>query len=122
MQFLAIGFQPATLGIGPTFTAYTQPSGIGYTSVPYIPPGPYATPRLYATPGPYTISADYTQLLIGPAHLAIYHPLSASQPPLVTVTTSIGHGRELLNLAKIYTVDAKYSGRNDSFILNLANL
>lgn len=88
----------------------------------YTSPGPYATPGFYATSGPYAISADYTQLLIGPVYLAVYHPLSASQSPLVTVITSIGHGRELLNLAEIYTINAKYSGQNDSFILNLANL
>ncbi len=37
-----------------------------------------------------------------------------------TSTTSTGHGRELSNLAKIYTDDAKYSGRNDSFTFKLA--
>lgn len=36
------------------------------------------------------------------------------------VTTSIGHSRKLLNLAKIYTNDEKYRGRNDNFILKLA--
>lgn len=122
MQVLAKGFQYTTLGIRPTFVAYTQPSSIGYISVPYISPGPYATPGFYATPGLYVISADYTQLLTGPAYLAVYHPLSANQLPLVTLITSIGHGRELLNLAKIYIINAKYSGQNDSFILNLANL
>ena len=35
-------------------------------------------------------------------------------------TTSTGYGRELSNLAKIYTNDAKYSGRNDSFTFKLA--
>lgn len=36
------------------------------------------------------------------------------------LNTSMGHGKELLNLAKIYINNAKYSGHNDSFIFNLA--
>lgn len=32
------------------------------------------------------------------------------------LNTSAGYGRELSNLAKIYTDDAKYSSRNNSFI------
>ncbi len=36
------------------------------------------------------------------------------------ITTSIGHSRELSNLAKIYTDEAKYSGRNNSFTFKLA--
>lgn len=32
----------------------------------------------------------------------------------------MSYGRELLNYAKIYTNDAKYNGRNDSFICKLA--
>lgn len=35
------------------------------------------------------------------------------------ITISTGHDRELLNLAKIYTNDAKYSGCHDSFIFKL---
>ena len=34
--------------------------------------------------------------------------------------TSVSHSRKLSNLAKIYTDDAKYSGRNDSLIFKLA--
>ncbi len=36
------------------------------------------------------------------------------------ITTSTGHQRKLSNLAKIYTDDAKYSGRNNSFTFKLA--
>ena len=36
------------------------------------------------------------------------------------LNTNIGHNRELSNLAKIYTNDAKYSDRNNSFIFKLA--
>lgn len=36
------------------------------------------------------------------------------------LNTSIGHGRELSNLVKIYTNDRKYSGCNDNFIFKLA--
>lgn len=31
------------------------------------------------------------------------------------ISTSTGHGRDLLFFAKIYTDDVKYSSRNDSF-------
>lgn len=37
-----------------------------------------------------------------------------------TVTTSIGHSRELLNLAKININEVKYSGCNNSFTFKLA--
>lgn len=40
---------------------------------------------------------------------------------MVTVTTNISHSRELSNLAKIYTDDAKYSSRNNSFTFKLAS-
>ena len=43
-------------------------------------------------------------------------------PPMATSITSIKHGRKLLNLMKIYINKAKYSGRNNSFTLKLANL
>lgn len=35
------------------------------------------------------------------------------------VTTRIGYGRKLSNLAKIYIDDVKYSGRNNSFTFKL---
>ena len=123
MQPPSTGFPPAAHtppGTGPTPATYMQPSGI--TPIPaYVQPsGIGYTPTPYATPAPYTTPADHTQPSTGPAHPAVYHPPSASQPPAATVTTSIGHGRELSNLAKIYTDEAKYSGRNDSFTFKLA--
>ena len=92
----------AALGIGPTSAAYTPPSGTG------------------ATPATYTQQSG-----TGPPPTAYTAPIfqnspSASHPPAAMITTSIGHGRELSNLAKIYTDDAKYNGRNDSFIFKLA--
>ena len=36
------------------------------------------------------------------------------------IITSIGDGKKLSNLAKIYTNNAKYSNRNNSFIFKLA--
>jgi hypothetical protein len=33
--------------------------------------------------------------------------------------TESGHGKELANLAKLYTDEAKYSGENDSFSFKL---
>ena len=38
------------------------------------------------------------------------------------ITTSIGNSKELPNLAKTYTNEAKYSDRNDSPKFNMANL
>ncbi len=51
---------------------------------------------------------------------SVNYPPSESNPPVATITTSIGHGRELSNLAKIYTDKAKYCDRNDSFTFKLA--
>lgn len=108
-------------GIGSTTAAHTQPLGIGHKPAAYTQSltGP-GDPAVYHTPAPYATPADHTQPSTGPAYLAVHHPLSASQPPETTITTSIGHGRELSNLAEIYTNSAKYSGRNDSFTFNLA--
>ena len=39
---------------------------------------------------------------------------------MAMITISIGYSRELSNLTKIYTKNAKYSSRNDSFIFKLA--
>ncbi|SLM34774.1 hypothetical protein LPUS_03717 [Lasallia pustulata] len=39
-------------------------------------------------------------------------------PPAPAVTTQ-GHGRELSNLAKMYTEESKYSGENDNFDFKL---
>lgn len=36
------------------------------------------------------------------------------------ITTNIGHGKELSNLAKIYINNTKYSGWNNSFTFKLA--
>ena len=99
-----------------------MPPGTGLTSAAYMQP-----PGIGSTTGTYMQSADigytpasHTQLSMGPAYPAVYYPPSASYPPAATITTSIGHGRELLNLAKIYTNDAKYCDRNDKFIFKLA--
>ena len=73
-----------------------QPPSTGFLPAAYPPPGTGPTPPAYI------------------------QPPSTGPPPATTVTTSIGHGRELSNLAKIYTDDAKYSGRNDSFTFKLA--
>ena len=83
------------LGIGLTITAYTQLAGIKYTP------------------------ASYNQTSTGSAYLAVYYPLSASHSLAAMVTTSIGHSRELSNLAEIYRDKAKYSSCNDSFIFPL---
>lgn len=57
----------------------------------------------------------------GPAH-AVQTPASAINPLAAMSTTSTGYCRELSNLAKTYTNDAKYSGCNDSFTFKLAIL
>lgn len=51
---------------------------------------------------------------------AVYHPSFANHLLAGIVTNSIGHGKELLNLAKIYTNNTKYNGHNDSFTFKLA--
>ena len=84
---------------GPTSAAYTQPSGIG------------ATPAAYATAGGHTQPSS-----TGPAHAVQNHTFAINPPS----ATSTSHGRELSNLAKMYTEEAKYSGRNDSFTFKLA--
>lgn len=70
--------------------AYTQPSGIKH------------------------IFLDHFQLLTILTYL-VYHPPSTNNPLVKIITINIGHGRKLLNLAKIYIDKAKYSGRNNSF-------
>lgn len=78
-----------------------QPPGIGSTTVAYThPSGKGPPPAAYTAPIVENLS-------------------SAINPPAATGT---GHGRELSNLAKIYTGDAKYSSRDDSFTFKLAIL
>lgn len=84
------------LGIGFTNAAYTQSAGIGHTFASHIQP------------------------LTGPIHLAIYLFLSVSYPLAITIITSIGYNRKLLNLVKIYTNNGKYSSHNNNFIFKLA--
>ncbi len=86
---------------------------------PMQPPGTGTTPAANATLAPYASPADHNQPSTVHAH-SVNYPPSGSNPPAATITTSIGHGRELSNLAKIYTDEAKYSGRNDSFTFKLA--
>lgn len=97
-----------TSGTRPTFRAYMQPLGIGL-----LP----ATHMLLDI-GPTSVS--HTQPLTGPAHLAVYPLLSTIDPPVTTITISIGYGRELSNLAKFYTDDIKYNSCNNSFTFKLA--
>ena len=71
------------------------------------------------------ISAAYIQPLGIEPLQAAYAPLgigftSATYTIPTILMTSLGHGRELSNLAKIYTNNKKYSDRNDSFIFKLA--
>ena len=96
------GFPSAALGIGPTSKAYPPLSGTGATPVTY-------TQQSGTRPPPTAYTAPIFQ-----------NSLSASHPPAVMITTSIGYGREISNLAKIYTDDAKYSGHNNSFTFKLA--
>lgn len=62
--------------------------------------------------------ASHTEPSTEPAYVAQNFP-SIINLSAETSTISIGHSRELSNLAKIYTNDAKYSGCNDSFIFKL---
>lgn len=107
-------------GIGPSPGAYMQPSGITPATTYAQPSRLGYTPAPNATPAPYASPVDHTEPSTEPAHPAVYHLLSASHAHAATTITSIGHGRELSNLAKIYSDDAKYSGCNDSYIFKLA--
>lgn len=96
-------------GIGPLSVVYTQPSGttpgkyiqpLGSTSAAYIqPPGIKLLLAAYASPGIGFTLAAYTILAM--------------------LNISTGHGKELSNLAKIFTNNAKYSGHNNSFTFQL---
>ncbi len=97
---------PPSTGTSPR--AYIQLSGNGYT------------PALYATLAPYAKPADHTQPSNTEPIYTIQNPLPTISPLAAMITTSTGHGRELSNLAKIYTNNAKYSGRNNSFTFKLA--
>ena len=108
---------------GPPPAAYMQPSGAtpgeyvqpsGPTSAAYIQPPGTGPPLAASGTGP--TSAGYTQ----PS--GIGHTPAAYTPPAgpAVSATSTGYGRELSNLAKIYTDDTKYSGRNEGFTFKLA--
>ncbi len=67
---------------------------------PPVPPSPPASPRPF-TSKPFASSSS---------------PLSVDQP---IKTSGTGYGRELANLAKLYSDEAKYSEENDNFSFKL---
>lgn len=104
-------------------------------------PSQFATPapQDFAPPGPQTMPAAppvFPQLptSVPPpdpflAPLAIppvpqpqptYQPVPTPQGQASATTAISGYGRELSNLAKMYTEESKYSGENDSFTFKLA--
>ena len=98
---------------GSTFPIYIQPLGKG------LPLAAYSLTGIGPTPAAYTTLVGHTQPSPGYAY-SVNHPLSGNNPQAVIITTSISHGKELSNLAKIYTNQAKYNGRNNSFTFKLA--
>lgn len=56
---------------------------------------------------------------MGPAHL-VHNSSLANNPPMAIIIFSMSHGKELSNLAKIYTDNTKYSGHNHSFTFKLS--
>lgn len=108
------------LGTRLTSTVYMQPFGIT-SIVDYLRPLRVEyIPAPYATFAPNTTFADYIQPSIRLAYPTVYHLLSASHLLTPMITTSIRHSKKLSNLTKIYTDNAKYIGRNNSFIFKLA--
>ena len=121
----------STIGPPPAATPTSAPSALALFASPLLTPGRSApapadisihltqpsstgpTLAAYGTPALYTSG-------IGPTSPAHIQPPNTGLLPAITVTTTIGHGRKLSNLAKIYTNKAKYSGRNDSFTFKLA--
>ena len=69
---------------------------------------------------PYLSTINHSQPLTKPAYLAVYHSLSISYLNVPKTITSIGYGRKLSNLAKIYINNAKHIGCNNSFTFKLA--
>ncbi len=81
---------------------FTEPPPRSVPASPILPPPPPPPPR---PPTP---------------------PIQEGKPPAIEPIKSIGlmrtesgHGKELANLAKLYTDEAKYSGENDSFSFKL---
>lgn len=108
---LSIRFPPPahTLpGTWPFFRIYMQPLSIRYTPAPHVISASYVKP------------ANHTHLSnIGLIYI-VQNFLYTISPLAIIITTSTGYNKKLLNLAKIYTDDAKYSDYNNSFIFKLA--
>ena len=51
--------------------------------------------------------------------LPVILPVPQQAPPISPQALTSGHGKELSNLAKMYTDEAKYSGENNSFKLTI---
>lgn len=101
------------MGTKLSFAAYIQLLSIRFTTTTYT-----QLSNIEHTSAVYTIFANYTQSLIGLAHL-VYNFLSISNPPVVIITINIGYGKKLIDLAKIYINKIKYSGQNNSFTFQL---
>lgn len=87
---------------GPTSTAYIQLLDTKPLSIAYTPPSDTGA----------ILSAYTQQSGIGPLSAAYTAPIfqnfsTASHPPMAIITTSIEYDKELSNLAKIYTNNAK---------------
>lgn len=128
----------ATFGSGPTpaFTPSTAPRpgilaftpsstfgpglGSGHSAfIPLAPPSSYPEPP----PGPTSALPPLRPNSVpppGPISGATgFVPAAPTGRAPVATTLSTGHGRELSNLARMYTDEQKYSGENDSLVFKM---
>lgn len=126
MQSLSKGFSPIAYILpskGLTPIAYIQPLGTKPSSVRYKQLSS-VTPKEYMQPSGPTFAAYIQPLGTGslPAAYALLGKLFTSVAYIIfaILNTGTNHSRDLSNLAKIYTDDVKYSGRNDNFTFKLS--
>lgn len=106
------------------FTGLSHQPRTGFSQQPLtdssqqLPTGPTHQPHAGPSQQPTTDSflPSFGPLQAPP--LTNPSPLPFTLP--VSATTVVGYGRELSNLAKLYTDEAKYSGEDDSFTFKLA--
>lgn len=102
---------------------FPRPAGGGYIPPPIPPSNGGGYPSQHAPGGDYYLNGN------GNGNFR-YRPMPPPQhvnqgygmpppPPLPPETAYRSYGKELANLTKMYTDEAKYSGENDSFVYKL---
>ena len=104
---------------GPSMPPPTGPSPLPTTG-PSLLPAIGTSPLPATGPSPLPATGPSPLPATGPSPLPAtgISPLPTTGPASTTPITT-GHGRELSNLAKMYTDETKYSGENDSFAFKL---